>query len=1779
MIVKGYRQDSEGNSVLSDIFDIVECTYSGKDMGERSITASFFWDSPIDFQLGDYVELQIQTLHRGNGLEGVIEDFDTNGECIEKFYLYTMPTVKKSARAMEHGKAFEHTLIFYPAQYELSLVQMRDLGNATADGIIYTGFDNVTFYGGAKELMSRIMLVLKEAYHDSEGNALWNFYIDDAVNEEKNDALERFSFTFSGNTVMDALMKLNDKDGINTTFFINGRTIYVGKKRPYFCRAIDNGTIDSDLATQAFYFQYGKTSHETVMLNHGNLFTITKSIGKESPITKLYAYGSSRNLNRYYCSDRLAAGRYVNRVMLPSFANDGKTDYIISEDAAATYGIREGSKQYEDIYPSLRYMTYGDLRQVKYCVKIKASGLYGNIDEHSYNVARVQCYKVIESATEGVNTLVEAAPPDDLAIYVHAVDKVVKVVLCGGVNNESAIKKQLAKDSKIPTVDGSTPTANDLSNCIPGSCFLVHDDGFADNHLEHKADRDVWFTNTNDKAAMDVLSEDVRSEVALHQINYTDTFWLTDLYVFKSYDQTTFSRIGYSAWSYPILNGKYKSNAGDTAHDSVYVNEVVGVEPVVIEDTNLGIELGSAQSTFDIYLRDVGFKIDEQNDFGENVFAYGGDVKVSFLDGELAGREFVVKTINDASTYCVCAYKEDGTRNDEFFNDSGYTNRSIPQDAFDNGAIWRLRCERINLDEPDYSNLNLIMPNTLINASAGDHIVLLDIFMPDIYIKAAENRLLREARKYLAANDRGKVQYSVDLDKVRIQQIPAYALQMREGLNIRMLDDDLNIVTKNRITTIFEGSLQSNVSMYETTYDAEPTTEYYYTIEDRDYYKLEEGGVIKRTTINGKEYIDGSPGTIYLSSPESDNNQGNLLVGNTTLTGTLYGTMLQSDKDSGNEIFAKNGKLNVRILRRVIINDGTSVAGTFYELTHDYVSFNVTNLRVFDNTAEFIAKCNTSSFSTLPLYKDGDDHIMFGVIEYSMRVKHSYDSTNYTPETHITPWGSPVYAPSKILVEFSQYKHYEIVIIASNTDLLYTYPNGNPKFVLMNNLSGDALMYEPSNVIVNHEDLDGGRIKFTLSFDLDGSFNDANDYYPALVYKSDGKTEYVETELISIIESDASGYKDLNYADFTIQDISINIIDSSNRTFAQPIKEISATLSEQSNASAWGSLMNKVEKTVIEGIENNKLAQTAINTGRRHYKELNSLKDSIFDPDGSVTDRFLHTMMLQVGADSMNYYLDKTSKSVDGTQNNYSLLYDNGVCHFKVHEEDVLHHLVYTKNGGRWTIAGNVDTSLVADSDGIYPTYFVAIKCQKFGSNGEWVCDTQQHTVNEEEEYWYFNWGIIVPDDVGVYILTETRGNAYMYGDSLTIGKISDISKRSWFDLTKGEFVLGDKLSFNGETLRIGNSIEASTELSEGVIATGLIELKNKFGVTTAGISGKDDIGDDSYGVGVWLGGTYQDALDQAAKNLHSTTSLLSVLPVLLTKQGIGSKIGCIEVLSSNQVAIYNNDKSSRLLFSATDETGNISIKLQKKLSSTYKNLVIISDDSVDSSVDSVEYSGNPYIETVKEKGEPFAQYIETRNSAVLTSDGWSFNVNSGMFVYLSMYIKTGLEIKKSMYFGSGSYLELIKDGTVIASKDISGTLASEISDGHVLFKIGLFDTIGSSTFNAGTYKIRLNILEYYRTNSVGVTYKETFINKRFTDGSVGFSLAQDVYFTKNSDTDESIIRIGSDGLKVAYSSSSNFIVKNNSGKMDVSINGLPESADEVGAGGLYRSGNMLMIK
>ena len=1383
------EQTAMDNSVIS-VIDIMKATYSGTDMGERKIVATIKFPTPIDFRMGDYVEIPMQTLlHSSESAAGSIGR--------ERFYIYTEPIIKKTARPMSAGDAFEITVTFYPRQYELGSTILRDniQQKANPDNIIYTGFDTVSFVGGARALLDYCIASMNAQYVDNDGEPLWKYQLASSVDEQQNNALEYFSFSFSHTSVADALVKLNDPEQINTKFFINDRTIYVGYKRPYICKV----NLQEQIEDEPLKLMYGKTSYLPINHDRGLFLNIQKTVGDAVPVTKLFAYGAARNINRYYCADLIASGRYVNKLMLPSFSNDGRTDFVISEDGVKKFGIREGSKEF-DIYPSIEHMTYADIRGIKYCIKVKTSGITADLSnndgsfEHSntksnYAVTRVQCYKVTPCEdNEGVNTLVPCAPPEDLVVIVRATGKVVKCILRGGKTNDEAIAKQIASDGKWSNGNGRVPAKTYRgTDYIPGSCFCVHDNNFTDGegNKYSSSERDNWF-NTPATATTDSASE-------LHRIEYVDTFWLTDVYVFESYSQTHFRRDGYSARAWARIN----NNSG--YGDSLPINEVVAVEKIVITDTSSN-QNTTAQKTWDLYLRDLGFSLDEQNDFGDKVFVFDTP-KISIRDGLLTGREFTFGsgTPTDHQDYCVCAYNEDGTLNDDFFSGSGYTDRTVAQAAFAKGAIWRLRMNRIG-DDPELQSIGIILPNKELYVSEGDHVTLLDIYMPDVYVRAAENRLLREATKYLRQNDKGDIKYATDIDEVRINQIPMYAIQMREGVRVRLSDEDLKITTENAVRNIvdYPNGLESQVSMFTIEHDV--TTETVMT-----FFRFQPD-----VTDIWNQY----------DSFESHVKGFNEELGKCTISLPRISEM--ANVESLDIFYSKQG-------------GGYSLDRSM--ATYTKVSPKILTTTPSEDNWLISFECSKETYDIL-------------VSDYRDIHVELYESIIGTETYKYSNYGKPYYAIANEIVEFLSGKYYEVVM-----DVETAFVTNPIQFLLSKDRDVLGNMYCPECRITQTSGANKeGFQRIRVSFYLDNTFDDSVGYYTAVKYIADGNTEYASIRLLSVTEKDYDRMGDVvDYADSAIEQITIEIEDNTRSadtrilsSYPEPIRKISLTLNNTTKATSWAKMMNRISATEQEIETYKSVKESLIKTARDNARAILSLRNSIFDPDATTENKcdytFLHIMMMQLGADSMNYLLDKTYQDAGGALHNCSISRTSSEANpvFNINNEDKLHHLVFTdgSQNGHWTIKGPFSQTLQPNEDGSWSPYFVCIRCRKDGDNAlnenAWICSKHQYAVNQDinpetgattdqygnlmTDYWYFNWAILTcPDNDGNYVLRETRGNAYMYGDSLICGKISSLAQNSYFDLNTGNFVLGGNkdgsaaLSYIDGKLTIGGIPDENT--------------------------------------------------------------------------------------------------------------------------------------------------------------------------------------------------------------------------------------------------------------------------------------------------------------------------------------------------------------------------------
>lgn len=153
-------------------------------------------------------------------------------------------------------------------------------------------------------------------------------------------------------------------------------------------------------------------------------------------------------------------------------------------------------------------------------------------------------------------------------------------------------------------------------------------------------------------------------------------------------------------------------------------------------------------STFTVELHDLGFDLEEHRTTNT--------AQISMKDGTLQGYTFNIQKIEKQE---------------------------------DNSYILTL--ERITLSEGDSGNYDV--PNNSWNMSAGDKFVLLNILMPQEYIRDAEERLKNRAEEYLAQYAKTNFGYSIGIHDKFLIENPSIYEELVEGSKLRIQDEELGI--------------------------------------------------------------------------------------------------------------------------------------------------------------------------------------------------------------------------------------------------------------------------------------------------------------------------------------------------------------------------------------------------------------------------------------------------------------------------------------------------------------------------------------------------------------------------------------------------------------------------------------------------------------------------------------------------------------------------------------------------------------------------------------------------------------------------------------------------------------------------------------------------------------------------------------------------------------------------------------------------------------------------
>jgi hypothetical protein len=270
-------------------------------MDEKKITATVFSSDTIPFAVQDYVTFNN-----------------------EKYYIFNKPSAVKTARTGENiGDALKYDLEFYSEHRKLKDVLFQDWVTADDSDVYFTGESTFHFYNDVSELAYRIQANLDRFF----GEGVWSVNVDPSV------ILEESMVTIDKQYLWDGLLLANSIYGLD--FFISNKNITIGGS---------GSNVSSE-------FQYGKDK---------GLYEINRSYDiREKVITRLKTRGSSRNIPPDYLRDENSKGRYFTSLMLPNFATTD-IDYVDAPQALIDeYGIIEGIKIFDDIFPSIEEADIG----------------------------------------------------------------------------------------------------------------------------------------------------------------------------------------------------------------------------------------------------------------------------------------------------------------------------------------------------------------------------------------------------------------------------------------------------------------------------------------------------------------------------------------------------------------------------------------------------------------------------------------------------------------------------------------------------------------------------------------------------------------------------------------------------------------------------------------------------------------------------------------------------------------------------------------------------------------------------------------------------------------------------------------------------------------------------------------------------------------------------------------------------------------------------------------------------------------------------------------------------------------------------------------------------------------------------------------------------------------------------------------------------------------------------------------------------------------------------
>lgn len=692
--------------------------YNGSYLKPSSLTFSEVNSpTPIAWEVGDYV------------------DYTRTGM---RYYLYSIPQPTKRAKMGTRGDAFSYSGVqFFAATKELEIALFKDLVNSD-NNIHFSTSPDVATFENVEGVARRIQSCMDYFFPNR-----WEIRIADFDAVEDAEVIEKINtakdFALSNGTCLDALSRIYElwkEIGWIHTNEDGKEVIIIG----YPNKRISENTTDA--------FVYGK----------GNGLTAIKKnqTNKDEFATRLYVYGSERNLPARYYNDKdilNAESVDIRNLMLPLDKwglTDGKPDarkaYLENAEAVAKYGLIPKTHYFDseeagaDIYPTISGMTIGKIREALTALGQTDSAYFPSAELYPDASQRVDKVRWCDNPDDhgDVGDVLLNGSPSMFDGETKSVD------VSSGTRTANIVENKLMASAEFSYSESRTCKAR-FSTTVSG---YVNDDGFEGVVVKMR------LSDSNN--ANSSMSKVVEYPAVLNGGKWEFTLPSVE------YDYGQIPKAIFGAYAFLTIAVTLPSGSEEKSISYVLNTGIQQLDLYLI-----------MEKTFLLRLHEIGFDIDKQASLGK------GKV-ISMKTGACAGRSFVIES---------CRHK---------------------------GGIYTQGYWDLTLKRQKDNTLGMMFPNVNAQIAEGDEFVLTDIAMPELYVQAAMLRLLSEGQKLLARASSIQNLYEPSIDaKVMIEQ----GRTLREGMFMEISDADVvdNTTEYILIDTLSIHEDESAIPIYKVT--------------------------------------------------------------------------------------------------------------------------------------------------------------------------------------------------------------------------------------------------------------------------------------------------------------------------------------------------------------------------------------------------------------------------------------------------------------------------------------------------------------------------------------------------------------------------------------------------------------------------------------------------------------------------------------------------------------------------------------------------------------------------------------------------------------------------------------------------------------------------------------------------------------------------------------------------------------------------------------------------